>query len=196
MITEVGYWPLLLSEHQFLAWSRDQRSSISLLEASPRISFTPAINYSPLPYRVTSSYKYCGIWVVLPEPVSPSIMSIWCSAMAASKSSRYGKIGRLRRTSWIDNFLSSAWDSSGFSSWHRGSRVRRASLDQQELVESLWFYISYPWIKLIPQAECGRHRRSMVFTCQSCQAQSFVLLNNNSETIYLIPLIDSIEILS
>lgn len=68
---------------------------------------------------LTSSKRYCGIWVVFPEPVSPSMISTWCSRMAASRSSLYGKMGRLLLTSCMDCFFSSAWERAGVSrSWH------------------------------------------------------------------------------
>lgn len=44
-----------------------------------------------------ASWRYWGSWVVLPEPVSPTIMSIWLACMAARKASRRAKTGRLSR---------------------------------------------------------------------------------------------------
>lgn len=39
-------------------------------------------------WGLTSSIRYCGIWVVLPDPVSPSMMSTWCCSIADRRSSR------------------------------------------------------------------------------------------------------------
>jgi len=50
----------------------------------------------------TASRRYWGICVVLPQPVSPSMISTWWLAIADNKSSLNGKIGRLRRVSSID----------------------------------------------------------------------------------------------
>jgi len=59
-------------------------------------------------WRSTASRRYCGICVVFPHPVSPSMISTWWLSIALNKSSLNGKIGKLRRVSSIDIFFFSA----------------------------------------------------------------------------------------
>jgi len=65
--------------------------------------------------RRTASRRYWGICVVLPHPVSPSMIRTWCPATADSKSSLNGKIGRLRRVSSIDVFFLNDSDTSFYN---------------------------------------------------------------------------------
>ena len=54
---------------------------------------------------LTASTRYCGICVVFPEPVSPSIIRTWWSLIDWIKSSLNGKIGKLCCVSFIVIFF-------------------------------------------------------------------------------------------
>ena len=52
-----------------------------------------------------ASTMYCVNCVVLPEPVSPTTISIEFSRIALISTSRMAYTGKLRRCSWIDRLL-------------------------------------------------------------------------------------------
>ena len=63
--------------------------SATVRAASRRGWVWPISPFSPRP----SSRHILGIWVVLPEPVSPAMMVTWLAAMAAIRSSRRSETG-------------------------------------------------------------------------------------------------------
>mmetsp|Transcript_3940 Transcript_3940/g.14150 ORF Transcript_3940/g.14150 Transcript_3940/m.14150 type:complete len:218 (+) Transcript_3940:1766-2419(+) len=86
------------------------------------------------------SWRYCGIWVLFPLPVSPTMMRTWYSSTALRRSSRYWKIGRLALVAAILSLSVFSSIALSSSSLLRSSSASRAMFPciRSSLMNSTW----------------------------------------------------------
>ncbi len=109
------------------------------LIAATRLGWVQPTFFPSLQYP--ASYRYCGICVVFPEPVSPSTMRIWWSSTACKRSSRKGKMGNERLVSCKDIFFFCISDCSGWSIIRIVQKIEnlKARFFYYYLEKYLWF---------------------------------------------------------